>query len=214
MCYMCACACVRALHACMRACARVCACVRVCVCACVRARADRVVVCVCAPPIVRACACVCESEGAEFTVLPHMLAHGRLLCGVTQMHIEWHLPALPLTPSEPLMGGVGLRMALTHLLEGACAGTKGVPGSGTPWIDHEESAGPGASRRVALRAIEGTFDVPPSGAGGKKRAFHDVCVSCQERPHKRILVDRCMSFIMKNMLIMYQLIVIMSSTTS
>ena len=117
-------------------------------------------------------------KGGESALLPSMLLSG-VLCLLTHVHIEWHLPILA-TGSEDLVGTTGLRLAFEHLLHHGCAastqpGLHAGPGgkvSSSPrgeapsmaaprvMVDHEESTGSAAAFKLARRAAYAAFGEP------------------------------------------------------
>ena len=76
-----------------------------------------------------------DVEGAEYSLLPHLLVSGAL-CLVDYLHVEWHAIALP---EDDLLTGLALRQNLASLLA-ACP---------TPprRLSHEHGRGPGHTQR-------------------------------------------------------------------
>lgn len=103
-----------------------------------------------------------DVEGGESTLLPPLLLSG-VLCLLTHVHIEWHLPNLA-TDSEALVGTAGLRLAFEHLLHRGCAAAT-APQEGSfatnVMVDHEESKGSAVAYRIARRAAYSAFGKPP-----------------------------------------------------
>lgn len=81
-----------------------------------------------------------DVEVAEFTLLPHLLAHGAL-CSVDLMLIEWHFSRIH--NHNARLGALGLRLSLADLLERGCPPRPpreaSDPSSGRRFVQHDEA---------------------------------------------------------------------------
>ena len=102
--------------------------------------------------------CKMDVEGAEYTLLPHLLRTGAL-CNISHLIIEWHLNALP--PEERL-AALGQKLSLQRTVSSACGAGRAPHIAHAGWIGNNEGAlVPGLSKEASLHS---------GGAGGHFRA--------------------------------------------